>query len=137
MLVFALPGLALLHIWTGWERVDLAAHGGAGYVLDQTNGRVLRHRGGTDALTVVMERAEAANRWARLAIDRDGRLYLRRTDSTVIDVFDSGGMPLPPPGDPGELRDRFDPPLIRSDSGGRLVVPASLTCRPRGREPAV
>jgi phage tail-like protein len=134
VLVFALPGLVLLHLWQipDWDPVDLAAHGRDAYILDRSHGRVFRHNGGTGELQLVVRVEPAAGRWTRLAVDRDGRLYLLDRQSGAFDVFDAAGRPQATPNDPGDLRDRFDPPPIRLNSTGRFCLPASLA-QPCGR----
>ena len=91
VMVFALDGLALRHVWQGgsepdsrtgvpparpWRPVDVAAHGDVGYVLDQRYGRVYAHPRGAERLRLVLASPGAAGVWTRLAVDRDGRLYL-------------------------------------------------------------
>jgi len=135
LLVFAIDSLALLHLFgpPAIGPVDVAARGRQAYVLDRGRGRVWRHEVGTDALVLVVDQPGAGNRWTRLAVDRDHRLYLLDPGSAALEVFDPAGRPLPRPADPGDLRDRFDPPPIRLDHRGRFCLPAGLA-RPCDRQ---
>lgn len=140
--VFALNSLALRHVWgpwdgnrrpvepdhgTAWEPVDLAAAGDRVAILDHHYGRVFIHQPGKDALTELIEGSEEnAGRFSRIALDRDGRIYLLDASSMKLMVFDTEGRYLEEARDPGELLDRFARPAIRLDHKGRFCLPESL-----------
>jgi phage tail-like protein len=134
--VFDLDTLALLHVWArrDWDPADVAATATTAYILDRRHGRVYAHARGRGSLDVVVDTPAAAGRWSRLALDRDHRIHLLDAAASTFDVFDSRGRPLGRPRDPGEVRDRFDPPAIRLDHRGRFCLPASLA-RPCDRRP--
>lgn len=141
--VFALPSLVLRHVWgrrdsvghrsatgePGWRPWDVAASGGAAYILDWRHGRVYRHRPGIDRLDLIIDAPAAQWRWTRLALDRDGRLYLLDALTRHVAIYDADGRFLNTTTDAGEIRDRFDPPPLRIlDDGatGRFCLPAEL-----------
>lgn len=143
--VFDLQTLALLRIHAGVQAADLAAGTQNVYVLDRGRARVHAATPTRDTLSVVIDldathmgqsRPYLAGRaagWDRIAVDRLGRIYLRhRCGGRVeLDVFDlSHCTPVACMSerifDSGEVRDRFDPPLITMDASGVLTVPERL-----------
>ena len=147
VLVFALDGLALRHIWRGgsdpgtqtgapvtrpWRPVNVAAHGDVGYVLDQRHGRVYAHPRGAERPRLVVASPGAAGVWTRLAVDRDGRLYLFNLSTRQLDVYDRQGTSLGQIADGDDVRDRFDPPAVSVDHLRRLHVPAGTAGLPAG-----
>ena len=112
-----------------WRPVDVAAHGDVGYVLDQRYGRVYAHPRGAERLRLVLASPGAAGVWTRLAVDRDGRLYLFNLSTRQLDVYDRQGTSLGPIADADDVRDRFDPPAVSVDQW------AACTCRRYCRAP--
>jgi phage tail-like protein len=146
--VFSLETLGLVHLWrlpaarrpTGrrprrWRPVDVAAGGGAVYLLDARDARVYRHRPRTDAPELVVEAPGKGNRWSRVAADRAGRVYLLDTRAARLEAFKASGEPAGSFTDPGQVADRFDPPVIRLDHRGRFCLPESLSRRCDRRDP--
>ncbi len=130
--VFELGSLALLHIWRGaWVPVDVAAQAGAAYILDRRFGRVYRHNPRRDGLRLVIDCATScpasAGRWSRIAVDRDGHIYLWNVELQQLEIFDGEGRFLSATDEVGGLRERFAPPPIRLDHRERFCLPASLT----------
>jgi phage tail-like protein len=131
VLAFELRTLALHHVWTTWDGepwqpVDVATHAGAAYVLDGPSGRVYCHRSGTDTLEVVVKPVRADGPWSRLAVDREGRIYLLHRRQARLDQVDKRGNIVRSFSDAGQVRDRFDPPPIRLDECNRFCLPPSL-----------
>ncbi len=164
--------LILAHLWgldprlsatsgpavEAWQPVDVASHEGAAYILDRSSGRVYRHRPGNDKPIVVLDVPEAKNRWSRLALDRDGRLYLLDPSVPRLEIYELNEAGCEPIGcgsaedrplghnplrlrragqvlDPGEVRSRFPAPSIRLDHNERFCLPESLA-RLCDRQPA-
>ena len=129
--VFDLDNLALTEIWgptgarAGWEPVDVAEHKGSVYILDHHKARIYRHTPGS----ILKEHAACPDRkdqWTRIAVDREGRIYLLKEvkdQEPVLETSDCKGSGFK---DAGALRDRFDPPAIRLDDRGRFCLPSSL-----------
>ncbi len=73
--VFDLDSLALLEILnpvgarTDWNPSDVAEHDGDIYILDSHHARIYRHTHG-DHLMLLLERADRADQWTRIAIDQ-------------------------------------------------------------------
>jgi hypothetical protein len=131
--VFDCGTLALRHLWKrSWVPVDVAAHNGAAYILDRRNGRVYRHRPGADTLTCVVDAPEAAGRWRRMIVDREGRLYLADGAGGALEVFTATGRRERIVHDAGDVRDNFDAPPVRMDHCGRFCMPENLV-RPCNR----
>ena len=143
--VFALGSLALRHVWgphdaagrlidfgdrvrwrTAWKPVDVTSQGGRAYILDGRYGRIYRHQPGTDALHLVIDAPTAVNRWSRIAVDREGRIYLLDHRTPGLDIYDSQGCHMRQIGDASEVRERFDAPAIRLDHKERFCLPESL-----------
>jgi phage tail-like protein len=140
--VFALGSLVLRYIWgpwdapggpttandpTAWEPVDVAVHAGEAYILDGRYGRVYRHQPGTDTLSRLIDEPAAADRWSRVAVDRQGRIYLLERETIRLRVYDRQGRHVGEAVDAGSIRDRFEAPPIRLDHKGRFCLPESLT----------
>lgn len=154
--VFALGTLAVRHVWAArdaggrrvrpddpeaWEPVDVAAHAGRAYVLDARHGRVFEHRPGTDALELLIDEPAPVPRWSRLALDREGRVYLFDAEGPSLDVFDREGRRLETKTDASDVADRFDPPPVRLSRRGanapwRFCLPESLMHACDRRAPA-
>lgn len=134
--VFDQRSLALLRLHEGLDDpADLAAGADAVYILDRGTGRVLRATPDRDRLTVVVELAASAGEPApdRIALDRAGRVYLRRRrdGGHELEIFDiSGRLPAicarQRVADAGQVRDRFAPPPVTMDAAGVLAVPRRL-----------
>jgi len=150
--LFALPSLALRRVLgpydrlgrtvsandaTAWEPADVVASGTALYLLDGRYGRVYRidPRAEGPGTPLVNEPA-AAGRWSRIAVDRDGRIYLLDAGGGALDAFDHDGRADGRIVEAGDVRGRFDPPPIVVDRG-RFCLPASLVsvCDPRLPQP--
>ncbi|MEV6304234.1 phage tail protein [Actinoplanes sp. NPDC051861] len=115
---FDLRSLTLARIWQlgGWDPADVAGR----YILDAAHGRI--HHADGDVLRPVVARPEAAGRWSRIAVDRHGLLYALDAGAGALDVFEPDGTPAGRVTAAGAVRDRFDPPAVRLDNHGRLVV---------------
>ncbi len=144
--VFALQTLAVRHVWgardadgrptrvddpDAWEPVDVATHGGRAYILDRRYNRVYVHRPGSDALRLFIQGHGVGNRWTRLAVDREGRIYLFNLESPRVEIYDAHGQLSETKTDAGDIRDRFDPPSVRlhrSDASEpwRFCLPENL-----------
>lgn len=164
--VFSLKSLALKYIWhrPDWQPIDIAAQGGAAYILDGQHGRVYYHQAGIDRLWLIIDQKDkpwpkTATTWQRIIVDPAGRIYLlnaAENGDKSLDVFQPALDPSQ--GDPctaspicstgpawqyvetiqdaGDVRDRFDPPAIRLFLNC-FCLPASLA-RPANRQmPAV
>lgn len=136
--VFDLESLALTEILnpTGlladWKPVDVAEHKGTIYILDANRARIyVLTRGGH--LSLHLEREERAGQWKRIAIDKEGRIYLLNDSDPHKPVLESADQKEQPFEDAGALLDRFEPPSIRLDERGRFCLPPSLA-RPCGRK---
>jgi phage tail-like protein len=131
-----------------WRPVDVVAMDDVAYVLDGLHGVVYRHTPGTDKLEEVIAAVRydmepvGSRRWTRIALDREGRLYLldagprsshlksrrinwarpygrlfrpRAPRQFHLDIFDTqnGRMTYKESvGDAGSVRDKFDLPVI-------------------------
>lgn len=125
--VFDLRTLVLVEILEvpEWRPVDVVAHGGGVFILDQRKGRVFRHAP-YGRLELQFERADRARAWSRIAVDHDGVLYLLNTADPQKPLLEQRDPKAAPVADPGAIRDRFDAPSIRMDDQGRFCLPASL-----------
>ncbi|MGK2857421.1 MAG: phage tail protein, partial [Thermoanaerobaculia bacterium] len=103
-----------------WEAVDVASRGLEVRILDRKHGLIYRH-GPYRGLEQEPAREDRAGAWSRIAVDRDGGIYLLNGD-----VLERPDPNAPPIRDAGAIRDRFDPPPIRLDAAGRFCLPASL-----------
>jgi phage tail-like protein len=138
--VFDLNTLALRYHWERdatdpWDPIDVAAAGELAFILDY-HGRVYRHRVGSDRLELLIEQVSQPNCWARIAVDRERRLYLLDlVDPNVprLEIYTANGQRLGQATDAGELDDRFDAPPIRLDYQGRFYLPEGLS-RPCHRQ---
>lgn len=136
--VFDLENLTLSEIFdargerAGWKPADVAAGRGVVYVLDSARARVYTHTPGGDLRSYPLGRTGRANEWARIVVDREGRVYLLNVSEPGRPVLEPADEKDPPSADAGALRDRFEPPPLRLDERGRFCLPASLA-RPCGR----
>lgn len=126
--VFALGTLAVRHVWgprdaegrrttaadpRAWEPVDVAAQGGRAYILDRRYSRVYLHRPGVDRLKLIVQGEGSGNRWTRIAVDRERRLYLFDRAAQQVEIYDQTGRHQETKKDAGDIRDRFDLPPLR------------------------
>ncbi|MCG8353890.1 MAG: phage tail protein [Chloroflexales bacterium] len=111
-----------------WYPVDVTTQAGVAYLLDRRYGRVYRHNPGADPHKLVVNRPNAANRWSRVLVDRQGDIYLLgEADGTAwIEIYDQNGRYQRKVVDAGNIRDQFDAPPIRLDHKQRFCLPASL-----------
>ena len=143
--VFALGTLAVRHVWgpwdaegrrthaqdpAAWKPLDIAAHGGNAYLLDARYSRVYMHRPGTDDLQLLFE-GRGADRWRRLALDREGRIYLLKAEEGRLEIYDREGRYLGTTTEAGDIAERFDPPPLRLSRRNekepwRFCLPESL-----------
>ena len=144
--VFALGTLAVRHVWgpwdeegrctnsddpAAWEPVDVASHNGNAYLLDAHYSRVYLHRPGADNLMLLLEGRVAATRWTRIALDREGRVYLLNAGAGRVEIYDREGKYIEAKTGAGDIADRFDMPPIRlsrrnDDKLWRFCLPESL-----------
>ena len=59
-------------------------------------------------------------------VDSRGYLYLLVEGEPRLDIFRTDGLFLRSASDPGEVADRFDPPLVIADHRRRIRVPSGL-----------
>jgi len=145
--VFDLDSLALRYVWAGgdgvplnWKPYDVTVQANMAYILDHQNGRVYRHRPGTDFLTLIVKERSAAECWKRLAVDHRHYIILLvqpemnvpdddqsiSIASPYLEIYDDRGQPVGHALDAGDVRDNFDTPLIRLDHQERFHLPARL-----------
>ncbi|HZH31989.1 MAG TPA: hypothetical protein VEY11_14580 [Pyrinomonadaceae bacterium] len=151
--VFALGTLVVRHVWeprdedgrrthagdpAAWLPLDVASHDGLAYILDARYRRVYRHRPGTDNLVLLLEGRPSPSSatphpasWTRLALDREGRIYLFDTQAGRIDIHDRDGLYIETKTGAGDIADRFDAPPLRLSRGKagapwRFCLPESL-----------
>jgi phage tail-like protein len=136
--VFDLRTLALEHIWTNqaWHPMDVAAGKHGVYILGKA-GSIYFHRAGTDILVKVLEQPTTAREFTKIAIDREGLIYLLAPQEAKVYVYNSEGQPVPDSdgkplcvSDAGAIRDRFDPPAIRLASNLRTAPKSVYFCLP-------
>jgi phage tail-like protein len=122
------------------DPTDVAAGGRGVYILDGARGHVYLATPRRDQLALVASIPAKAGRWSRLAVDRQGRLYLRDTEpslldasrpATVLDVIqprrcDRVRCPDERITDAGAVRSRFDVPPVWSAGGGTFAMTARL-----------
>ncbi len=119
--VFALPSLALRYLWkTGGT--DVAARGRTAWLLDGARGRVYAHRAGADRPYPALEAPPSESGWSRIAVDRQGGIYLLDGAQQKLWSF-TGQQYLT---DPSQLAGEFDDPAIRMDFQQRFCLPPSL-----------
>ena len=128
--VFALGTRAIRHVWgprddkcrrtsptskRAWEPVDVASHQGRAYILDRRYSRVYVHRPGTDRLKLVVKGAIAGVCWTRIALDKQGRIYLldMAQEKPQVEVYDQHGRHLETKTSSAEIRERFTPPAVQ------------------------
>jgi phage tail-like protein len=139
--VFNVRTLALLHVFgpldaSGrhveandagvWEPADVTADSTSAYILDKRYGRVYRQRVGEDRLRVVVGNSAAADMWTRIAVDKQGSIYLLNPAVPQLAQYDKSGVFQNDVPDAGDIRDQFDQPSIRLDHKGRFCLPPSL-----------
>jgi phage tail-like protein len=130
--VFDGRSLVLRHLWyqADWQPVDVAARNNLVYILDGQNGCVYTHRPGTDRLHCIVSEPDAAGRWTRVVVDRDGRIYLLQPDVPALALYDPTGRYLETVQDAGAVRDHFpSPPLVlvmTDEKNGHFCLPATL-----------
>jgi phage tail-like protein len=125
--VFDLRTLVLIEMLNvaGWHPVDVASHKGAVYILDANRARVFRHTP-YGRFELELERQDRAGEWSRIAVDRNGTLYLLNTADPEKPFLERRNPKAPAITDPGAIRDLFDAPAIRMDQEKRFCLPASL-----------
>jgi phage tail-like protein len=117
------------HAADHWELVGLDALGDRVWIADRGGGCIHRHRWGSDGLRLLVASPQDAGAWSALAVDREGRAHVLHEPSGRLVAFSAKGRPEPVPADPGDVRDRFDPPPIRLDHRGRFCLPVGLAKR--------
>ncbi len=137
--VFDTPTLALRAVWEprdrsatvvppghpdAWDPVSVAAGPDAGYVLDAAHGIVYRYRDPLGSPDVVQPTGDGP--WRRLAVDRQGHLYLLAAGAHRLDVFGPNGSFLRSVTDSGQVADRFDPPAVTADHRRRIHISPGL-----------
>jgi phage tail-like protein len=119
------PPYLLVYLWSqpGWQPVDVAGWKGTVYVLD-ARGKVYRQRSGSDHLRLWIKDLGQGT-WSRIAVDREGILYVLDRDAARVFRYDLGGKPMVRKDgdgmwveegrieDSGDIRDNFDSPVIR------------------------
>lgn len=124
--VFHLASLALLHVFalSDWQPLDVDSWGDWAYILDGKSQRVYRHHIVGEHLELACEATFPAN-WQRIALDREGRIYLLNMQdpkNIQLDVFTPGqkrfAYDISIPGswehvrDAGDVSGRFDLPRV-------------------------
>ena len=135
--VFDLPTLALRYVWTIesvaghvgrlWHPVDVTTHDGSAFVLDGVDRRVYRQQPSGDRLESVVEGPADGGRWRRVAIDRDGQIYVLESgpgQAPRLLAYDAAGAFLRVVHDAGEVRGAFPVPPSRCSSREGTVVRA-------------
>lgn len=105
-----------------WDPASVARGPLGWHVLDAAHGTVVRFHDPLGRPEIV---AVPGGPWRRLAVDRQGRLYLLGGGDR-LHVHSPDGDPLETVADAGEVADRFDPPPLTADHQGRICVPAAL-----------
>ncbi len=146
--VFALGTLSVRHVWgprdgecrrvpagngRAWEPVDVVARNGRAYILDRRYSRVFVHHSGTDRLRLLIQGPISGNRWTRIAVDRDGRVYLLNREAlpAQVEIYDRRGRYLQTKTNAGDIRDRFEPPAVKlrrleANDPWNFVLPENL-----------
>jgi phage tail-like protein len=136
----------LVYLWSlpDWKPIDVASWKDVVYVLD-ARGKVYRQRPDSDHLRLWIDNLGQGD-WTRIAVDREGLIYLLNSSTHLVNRYDRRGKPMlwkdkkeeweeeGPLSDSGDIRDNFDPPTIRlSYKGlkddpwsGRFCVPEGL-----------
>lgn len=116
----------LRRIWSGlggWRPSAVASSDQGALVLDGKAGRVWALPSlGRPRLVV----QGPARRWTRIAVDREGRIYLYDKKRRVLDVFTATGQSQRSVSAAAEVRPRFDPPPISVRSGRFRLPPHTL-----------
>jgi hypothetical protein len=110
--VFDLPTGKLVYVWghkliasltettaeatKPWHPIDVATWGGQAYILDNRYAQVYRHQPGRDAPCPFPLRpiGDFPRRWTRIALDKNGHLYLYDERQVRLEVFDQQGNPV-------------------------------------------
>ena len=149
--VFALNSLTLRHVWgpldaqggsvrpgdtahgLPWRPSDVATDGRHIYVLDSRHQRLYQARAGAEALYPFLKAKVAGWTWRRVAVDQAGRIYVEARSLPLagpplvhLEVYTPDGDLIETVQDPGQVRDRFDPPALR------LFYPDAATPTERG-----
>jgi phage tail-like protein len=120
--------------WPNWEPIDVVVDGRYAYILDRRNGRVWRHIPKTDldpSRDILIDKKAAADRWQRIGLDRDGRIYLLEKRflleadevKTRLAIYSSQGEWLERVENADDVRQRFDKPIIWLDHKKRFTIP--------------
>ncbi|HEY0111316.1 MAG TPA: phage tail protein, partial [Fibrella sp.] len=145
--VFDIRTLALRFVWQLGRPIDVTAHAGIAYLLVKQTDKVqvYRHLLGSEAPQLIIEepRAGSAERWKRLAVDREGLLYVLDPGTNpqaaqlrvykLEDKQDQALSSLPyqvlpyTVQDAEQVRARFDPPPFRLDPDNYFCLPPELT----------
>ena len=123
---FDLNSLALERIWRLPENgvpVDVVANQQTVYVLDGAHGRLYVQTAGKAQIRLLLEMPE--KRWQRVSVDTQGRIYLLDGDAQRLDIYSAKGRYLDTVVDAGQVRDQFEPPLVRLDHQGHFSLPFS------------
>lgn len=114
-----------------WQPWDVAvAHTGWSYVSDYANGLI--HVFDPDgcwrtAFTGVGPSAPQLVQPTRIALDREGRIYVLQEGQSYAVVLDSHGKYLGQVTQPGEIRGRFCPVAVAVDINGNLCLSDCVT----------
>jgi phage tail-like protein len=128
--VFDLFSLALRHLWMyeDWEPVDITVQAGIAYILDRRQGRVWGHRPGTDALSGRIHNPAQAGCWSRVIVDCQGHIMLLNQAGAQVslEIYDAQGKYINTVQDAGDVRDRFETPLVGCHYQGGLYPSRKL-----------
>ena len=73
----------------GWMvKLDAKPNGGIAFGLDYRYGRVYRHDPRAGGAELVIGRPDESRQWSRIAVDRQGLIYLYDGQQAQLDVFD-------------------------------------------------
>ncbi len=109
-----------------WDPIDIVAANGIVYILDRYHAGVYHHKPGTDHPKLLFQVYELKESISRIALDREGRIYLFNDDTGLLEVYSDDGRRIDSVQHPGTVRDRFSPPLLRPDHEGRFCIPIGL-----------
>lgn len=144
-----------------WRPLDVVAREGFAWILDASDNVVYRFESSSGQLKRLNLSRQSSARWRRIAVDRTGRLYLLRRASVdeqprrsicdppippkkapaVLDVYDEEGRFVRTVGEPGEVRDQFEPPALRlyysrSHINGEIDPARGFFCLPESLDRA-